>query len=243
MKMRSRVVKLVILTGFLGFSQAHAVDVVFLTQQGPSVSSKILKSWTPEELSKLAKSGGSISAQSLIIDESTQSLDLNDRADIDLVTLYGEKETARVPRFLLWRGLLKLTWDKKSKTLSSRGQVEALVPNRLLIPPEAFRVYNIQKIELAQHSWVYPGTRLTLRTNPAASRGEKLYTQSCLACHSLPGFKAPLQPAQLTGDALKQFAVKHKAWPKLVLDARAVRGLAAYRDALATEKTVLPSSK
>jgi hypothetical protein len=242
MKMQGRIIKMGFFALFLGISQAHAVDVVFLTQQGPQVSTKVLKTWSPDELTKISKSGGSISAQAMIIDESTQSLELNDRADVDLVTLYGEKEMARVPRFMIWRGLLKLEWNKKTKTLDSRAQVQQIFPNRILVPGEAFRVHNIQKIELAQHSWVYPGTRLSIRTNPAASRGEKLFTQSCLACHSLPNYKA-IQPGMLTAESLKSFNTQHKAFPKVELDARAVRGLVAYRDALAKEKTVVASPK
>lgn len=236
-KVRHRMIKMGFFALFVMSPAAHALDVVFLTQQGPSVSTRVLKSWTPEQLTQLAK-GGSISSQKMIIEDSAASLELNDLADVDLITLYGEKEVARVPRFLLWRGLLKLEWNKKTKSLDSRGDVQKLIPDRLLIPAEAFRVKNIQKIELAQHSWVYPGTRLMLRTNPAASRGEKLFTQSCLACHSLPNAKN-LRPAQLHPEVLKAFSSQHKAFPILSLDARAIRGLEAYRDALVTDKTVV----
>jgi len=236
-KMRFKLIIFSFFSVFFWISNAQALDVVFLTHPP-----KVLKSWSPEALSKLAKRNGAISAQTLIFDDSAQSLDLNDRADIDLVTLYGKHGMARVPRFLIWRGLLKLTWNRKTQSLDSEGKIESLVPKRLLVPAKVFRVREIQKIELAHHSWVYPGTRLVIRTNPAASRGEKLFTQSCLACHSLSGF-TPLTPAQLTDSALDAFNTKHHTYPELRLDARATRGLAAYREALAREKTVVPSAQ
>ena len=217
---------------------SFALDVVFLTRMETGVTTTVLKSWTPAELQALAGHNGNISAQKLIIDDSTTKLELNARADIDLVTIYGETEIARVPRFMIWRGLLKLQWDKKNQTL----QAYASGKNRLLVPTESFKVNHIQKIELAHHSLVYPGTALKLRTNPAASRGEKLFTQSCLACHSLPKI-APLKPEQLTAEGLKKFSSQHKIDKDLDLDARGVRGLIAYSQALASEKNEVKSNK
>jgi hypothetical protein len=221
-----------ILFSFLFATQeAHPLEVTLLTQSG----SQILKSWSLEELKSLVKHNREISAQRLIIDESTKNLSLNDRADVDLISLYGPKGVAaRIPRFMIWRGFLKLELDHGS--LNSKSE-----SNRLLVPAEFFRVVGIQKIELSKTSIIYPGTKLRLRTNPAASRGEKLFTQSCLACHGL-GAAPKLAVADLTQGALEQFNTKHKTW-FMSLDAKAMRGLAAYRDALASEKTEVKSRR
>jgi cytochrome c5 len=159
---------------------------------------------------------------------STKNLDLNDRADVDLVTLYGEDRTTRVPRFMIWRGSLKFYYNKDG-SLSSKADT-----NRLLVPTSIFSVTKIKRIELTRASVLYPETELHLRTNPAASRGEKLFTQSCLACHGLPS--APkLKVETLTDAQLNDFVAKHKSQGAMMLDARATRGLIAYRDALVLE--------
>jgi hypothetical protein len=224
---------------FFAFS-ANAMDVVFLTQPMPQV----LKTWSTDQLNKFPRRGskgraGEVSAQSFIFDDSSHSLSIDQRADIDLITLRGDNGIARVPRFMVWRGFLKFSWDPNTKTLNASA-----VKNRLLVPVEAFAIHNIQKIELAQHSWVYPGTALKLRTNPAASRGEKLYTQSCLACHSLPNVSG-LKPEDLRHDRLKKFSLAHKMYPAIAnsLDEKASRGLIAYSEALASEKTEVKATK
>ena len=184
----------------------------------------------------MAKAGG-ISAQSLIFDESTQGLDLNVRADIDLVTLYAKKNrVARIPRFMIWRGNLKLGLSKTGE-LNSRAT--ATPP---LVPQGFYTLEGIEKIELSRASALYPNTQLLVRTNPAASRGEKLFTQSCMACHSLSQVPQ-IQATLLNETYLKDFRRVHKPTQGAPLDSRALRGLVAYREALASEKISVNSSK
>ena len=123
---------------FTLISQAHAVEVTFLTQDGP----KVLKVWTPEMLGKLAKKGGKISAQGLLMDDSAMSLELKDRADIDLITVYGEKGMARVPRFMVWRGAFEFHWDAKTSTLSSVVHSKPMASNfknaKMIVPKRQY---------------------------------------------------------------------------------------------------------
>jgi hypothetical protein len=215
-----------------GAGPANALEVTLLTPQG----SKSLRKWTSAELKKFSKAGR-ISAQELVFDESAKNLDLNDRADIDLVTLYGNQQRiARVPRFMIWRGSLQFRLGSDG-TLSARAS-----NNPLLVPQDFFNVNGIRRIELSRASSTYPGTRLQVRTNPAASRGEKLYTHSCMACHSLDS--APqIEVSRLNDAYLRSFSGKHRATGKLALDSRTLRGLVAYREALASEKNGVSSSK
>ena len=216
--------------GFLLAQQtAYALDVTLLTQQG----SKVVRTWSADELKQISSKHGEISAQKLILDESTKNLDLNDRANIDLVTIYGSDRIARVPRFMIWRGDLKLEREKDG-SIHCKGQ-----SNRLLVPSSVFSVSKISKIELSRASLVYPGIQLTLRTNPAASRGEKLFTQSCLACHGLPG-AVGLKIEELTNQKIDNFSTIHKK-AGIVLDEKAARGLIAYRDALKNQHSELKS--
>ncbi len=212
------------------------IDVVFLTQSG----SRILKSWSAEEIQKFA--GGKrteVSSQKFLFEDSTSALELNDRASIDLVTITADTSTGtkmiRVPRFLIWRGFFQFRWDAKTGELSSR--FKDVEKDRILVPASYFEVNNIRKIELSNHLVSYPQTKLKIRTNPAASRGEKIFTQNCLACHSVPTYGSPnLNPTSLTTERLKLFSTIHKRWPGLKLDARSERGLIEYSEALALER-------
>jgi hypothetical protein len=217
---------------FLISNNARAgVDVAFLTQAGPLN----LKSWHDADLKAVAKRSGEISAQKLIFDESAQKLELNDRADVDLVTVYGDHKMARVPRFMIWRGFFKLQLNRDG-TLSSKGD-----GNRLSVPSALFTVTKITKIELTRASILFPETELHLKTNPAASRGEKLFTQNCLACHGLPS-TVKLKPEGLADAQLNGFAKNHLPLG-VSLDAKGLRGLLAYRDALIAEHSEVKSKK
>lgn len=217
---------------FLGsIPMAEALTVSLVTPK----ETKVLKVWSHAELKKLAKARGAINPQKLLFEESTQGLDLNTKADIDLITLKGsgnELSQARVPRFMVWRGFLSFTLNPDG-TLRSQGD-----PNRLLIPREFFTLSRIENIELSRASTLYPNTKLMVRTNPAASRGEKLYTQSCLACHSLRQPSLPV--SKLIPEQLSLFDSKHQG---LKLDAKGVRGLIAYREALEQEQGLVKSKK
>jgi hypothetical protein len=213
-------------------AQAGKIEVSLMTASGP----KMLRSWEQEELIHASKKG-TVSAQDLIFEKSTNSLELNEKADVDLVTLYGKDgRISRVPRFMIWRGSLRFRLDKDG-SISSRA---TSAPG--MLPAGFFKVQEIQRIELSRATALYPGTRLNIRTNPAASRGEKMFTQACMACHSL----SPVPKIEIEGlneNYLRQFSTKHRPTAGFVLDARAVRGLLAYREALASEKTSVKSPK
>jgi hypothetical protein len=221
---------LVLILGMFSMNaHAQAVDVSFLTPSG----SVPLKTWTIADLKSIAKPGSQISAQKLLFDESAAKLDLNDRADIDLVTITGD-HVGRVPRFMVWRGYLKFKLNRDGSLSSSAGS------NRLLVPTSIFSISKITKIELGRASLLYPTNELHSRTNPAASRGEKLFAQSCLACHGLSA--SPLPISALSDERLKSFPVAHQKFG-IALDARALRGIVAYRDALVLEQSQVKSIK
>jgi hypothetical protein len=212
-------------------SDANALSVNLVTPKGV----KVIRDGVASDFARFAKkSSGKISVQEWF-DAITGTLDLSEKAEIDLMTLYGaDGKTARVPRFMIWRGFIRfrLTADG---SLESEGN-----PNRLLVPKEFFTIKRIQKVEFSRASDTYPGTGLAIRTNPAASRGEKLFTQSCMACHSI-GSVPKIDAQKLTDPFLKSFNGKHRLMGALTLDSRAIRGLAAYRDALGSGRTGVKS--
>jgi hypothetical protein len=223
-------------------SAPKTIDVVFMTQSG----SRLLKSWTPEDLSRFAgNKSGKISAQEFLFEDSSNSLDLNDRAGIDLVTIHADAKIIRVPRFMIWRGFFQFRYQAKTGELSSGLKSKSsLDQGRILLPAWYFDTTGIRKIELSDRKWTYPNTHLKIRTNPAASRGEKTFTQNCMACHSIPSSGAPvLQPTALNADRLKAFETIHKKWPEIKIDARYVRGLIEYSEALAFEKNEVKPKK
>jgi hypothetical protein len=222
---------LLFLVSGLVTSDANALSVNLVTPKGV----KVIREGGGSDFARHAKkSSGRISVQEWF-DAITASLDLNDKADIDLMTLYGaDGKTARVPRFMIWRGFIRFRLSPDG-TLESEGD-----PNRLLVPRDFFTIKRIQKVEFSRASDTYPGTALAIRTNPAASRGEKLFTQSCMACHSI-GSVPRIDAQKLSDPFLKSFNGKHRLMGSLTLDSRAIRGLAAYRDALASGRSGVKS--
>lgn len=209
--------------------------VHFLTPQG----SRVLKTWKAEDFKSIAKSSGEVSALKFF-ETSAENLDWKDRAEIDLINIYGQKEgeLVRLPRFMVVREWVKFHYFRKS----GRVSIEVTSKSLTTIPKAALELSSITKIELTQHATVYPGIQLKIRTNPAASRGEKLFTQNCMSCHSVPGHKF-LTPAQLTKTVLESGDAHHKAYSGLVLTPKDIRGLEAYRDALGSEKNDVKSPK
>lgn len=223
----------------------YAILVTVLTQPP-----KTLRSWDHDAIQKIRTTGSGFGAQKMIFDESTQQLSLLERANIDLVTVYGKDKagkpkTARVPRFMIWRDAFKIKYDGKTRRLSAWAEPKKLSsPSQLKAPVELFEFSDIEKFELSQHADTYPGTKLKIQTNPAASRGEKFFTQNCLACHS---FHHPLDPTKIgtvfARDQIDLFRTRHEKPGGIVLDSRDIRGLTAYSEALALEKSKVESSK
>ncbi len=223
-------------------SFSKPLDVVFLTPKG----TRILKTWTDEQMDSLrSKKNTIISTQKLLFEESIRSLALEDVASIDLVTVFTETKAIRVPRFLIWMNLYQFKWDPKTKQISSFLQnTSRLGKDRIILPAWYFDLDDIRKIELSDHQLIYPNTKLRIRTNPAASRGEKVFTQNCMACHSVSTYGSPvLSPMGLSSSKLSLFSTIHKKWPDLKLNPLIERGLIEYSEALAFEKNEVKSQK
>jgi hypothetical protein len=221
----------VLLLAFLfGMPAAHALSVNWVTSGG-----RTIRELQAGELSRFSGKGSRYPVQDWF-DSVTSGLAPGEKADIDLMTLVGaDGKTARVPRFMIWKGYIRFRWSADGG-LESEGD-----PNRLLVPRDFFSIKRIQRVEFSRASETYPGTALTLRTNPAASRGEKLFTQSCMACHSL-GTVPRIEAGRLSDTFLKSFNSKHRQMGALALDSRAIRGLVAYREALASGRSGVKSS-
>lgn len=215
------------LTLFLGVSAAYAsvpkIQVQVLTH---NLKSKVLSPLSQETWVMLFKGKREIPVQSWL-EVMTQGLDLNDRAEIDMVSLSNDQgtEVVRVPRYMIVR---KRVFFK----LNKEGEQSYLSLSWKDKKPYYREISKISTIELANHKLVYPGTWLTTRTNPAASRGEKIFVQNCLSCHSVPG--APkITPRQIPEHLVESFNSLHsKKVPNLELDSKEARGLEAYKESM-----------
>lgn len=163
------------------------------------------------------------------LEKVTRGLDLNDRAEIDILTMSNAdgSQIVRVPRFMVVRKkvFLKLQNDQHQMRLSLIWK-----------NAESYRknLNAITKIQLAHHRFVYPDTWQFSRTNPAASRGEKIFVQNCLSCHSVPGAK-PLSPQQIPEHISENFDRQHSSVHQLKLDAKEARGLEVYKESFSKE--------
>jgi hypothetical protein len=172
-------------------------------------------------------------------DATTVGINLTDRADVDLMTFYGKNPSAvaRVPRYMMVRDWIRLRYDSKlgySLRVTGRAKID--------LPVEVFQIQDIQSVQLANHKLVYKGISLNVRTNPAASRGEKLFLQNCLSCHATPRTQT-IEPlsliTKLTADHLSKHTAIHSTALKTGLTPKDIRGLEAYRDALVAQKSVI----
>ncbi len=156
--------------------------------------------------------------------EVLSAIDSAEQAEIDLVVVKGrDGSLARFPRHLITKGHVKFT------TCEGRSVCLKGVTNRARIPVEALEVKRVQKIELFNHNEVFPEAKLKDRTNPAASRGEKLWVQNCLSCHGLKAPELQLKNLKLVESVFNQ---THRKFSGFRLDSWDVRGIAAYLDAL-----------
>jgi len=171
-----------------------------------------LKAWTLKELNdsshfkrhssqerdpitgRLVKWEGFLLSQ--LIEKALNDLPSESRARVDLVVLKGiSGDRALIPRALISKYpiLLALQWDKaKLGQSGDRGSIYSVVPwsskPKILnedLPLENFFVSRLSRIELTSYKDQYSSLFLKRRTDPSAMRGEKLFVQNCVSCHSV----------------------------------------------------------
>ncbi len=135
---------------------------------------------------------------SILVDEALKTLTADQRAQIDLVVLKGDKGSqALVPRWFIQKYPVLVALSRDHKTLGEQGPLYSVVPwtsvskiSKEAVPLESFFVAGLQQIEFANYKERFGRYYLKRRSDPAAIRGEKLFVQSCATCHaagSAPG--------------------------------------------------------
>lgn len=219
---------------------------------------QVLKEFTPEELAKrksgqlnevdpFAKSSGEIvsftgPSLATLVEDATKGLTAADRATTDLVVLKTRagREFLMPKAFLVKYPQIQLALKKNGQSLGEeaprvvlpvKSNAKIRSENMLLEP---MFVTELASVTLASYERRYGEFFLKRRTDPAAMRGEKLFLQNCVTCHTQP----LLAMAVLT-TADKVEKVAHGEHPnvpgnpgfKALFDKKAIRSLVSYLEA------------
>jgi hypothetical protein len=225
---------------------------------------QVLKDFTLEDLEKkkaqllteidpLAK-GGKESARFLgpslseLVAETTKGLTAADRSTSDLVVLKTRtgKEALMPKAFLVKYPQIQLALKRNGQTLGAeapRVVLPATTNSKIKgenILLEPLFLSELVQITLTSYEKRYGAFILTRRTDPAAMRGEKMYLQNCVSCHS----SAPTTQASLASPVMveKIAGGGHPEFPgvkyfKLIFDKKSTRSLTSYLEALKSQAT------
>lgn len=122
-----------------------------------------------------------------LVEKAIDPLSADDKAQVDLIIARNSKgDEVLIPRAFVVRypiilgsapgksTTIVIPWTSKPKILE-----EAL-------PLETFFISDVSQIEFANYKAKFGTYFLKKRTDPVAIRGEKLFVQTCFACHSNP---------------------------------------------------------
>ncbi len=199
------------------------------------------------EIDPLAK-GGKESAKFLgpslaeLIAETTKGLTAADRSTSDLVVLKTRsgKEALMPKAFLIKYPQIQLALKRNGQTLGPEAPRVVLpattnskIRNENILLEPLF-VSELSEITLTSYEKRYGAFILSRRTDPAAMRGEKMYLQNCVGCHS----SAPTTQTTLaSAEKVEKIAGGgHPDFPgvkdfRLIFDKKSTRSLESYLEA------------
>ena len=111
------------------------------------------------------------------------------------------------------------------------------------LPVESYFLSEVSRLELSNYSERYSGLFLKRRTDPLAMRGEKIFVQNCITCHSTGKIPSLTDGADHGAARQKLASGGHppvKGSPKL--NDRDFRALVNYLDAYRAEQVSRPAS-
>lgn len=179
---------------------------------------------------------------SLLIEEATKSFSAADRSDTDLVVL-----KTRAGREVLMPKAFLVKYPQIQVALKKNGQLLGVEAPRLILPAttnvkiqkenmllEPMFVSELASITLSSYERRYGSFFLKRRTDPAAMRGEKLFLQNCVTCHTQP---AVAMAALTSSEKIAKVAQgEHPDVPgnhgfSQIFDKKAIRSLVSYLEA------------
>lgn len=209
-----------------------------------------LKTWSVQALAKLSPrtvtgkdaSGKPVRWRGVLfsawVDQALREIPLEKRAQVDLVLATAPTgEKAIIPRSAIRKYPVLLAFEKDGKPLMD-GPVSVVVPesaHRAMaaegLPLNTYSLPATSRIELSSYGARFSHLLLKRRTDPAAIRGEKMFVQNCIACHT--SGRALSVTAVTEGSAARSLASsghpKSEGVPQL--SARDIRALVSYLDA------------
>ncbi len=242
---------------FAGLGNANAA--LQIAWESPTTPApQVLRDFTLEDLEKkkalvlteidpLAK-GGKESAKfygpslSALMEETTKALSAADRATTDLVVLKTRsgKEALMPKAFLVKYPQIQLALKKNGQTLGAEAPRVVLPATsnskikseNILLEP--LFVSELTEVTLTSYEKRFGAFILKRRTDPAAMRGEKMFLQNCVGCHSQPqtALASLASAAQVekiaNGQHPEVFGVHDF---KSIFDKKSTRSLASYLEA------------
>lgn len=174
---------------------------------------------------------------SSVLEKAMEKLTPENRSQIDLVVLTGEKgQQVWIPRSFV----TKVPMVVVAETSGFRSVVPADGKTRPAgdeLPWGAYGLSGITRVELTNYQDRLGGFILKRRTDPAAMRGEKLFMQNCLACHADTSASWRSMGADFT-PMLEAQLQKHPLVPGIKsLDERNARALVSYWNAWVSEQS------
>lgn len=170
-----------------------------------------------------------------LMDESLMKLPLEVRAQIDLVVLGGREREALVPRSFINKFPVVLSKTKGGfESVVVGWQTNPKIKAEEL-PTDTYFLDSVQKITFTSYRERYLKYFLKRRTDPAAMRGEKVFTQACLGCHATGIGPDPSKWTTVEFNGMKKNAHPAKS-PRFELNDWMVRALTVYWSAQEKER-------
>jgi hypothetical protein len=179
---------------------------------------------------------------SVLIDETTKALTAADRSTTDLVVL-----KTRTGREVLMPKAFLVKYPQILLALKRNGQPLGAEAPRVVLPAssnakirkenmllEPLFVSELAAVTLSNYERRYGEFFLKRRTDPAAMRGEKLFLQNCVTCHTQP--QVAMSVLTSSEKVQKVAAGEHPEVPgnhgfKAIFDKKALRSLVSYLEA------------
>ena len=169
-----------------------------------------------------------------LVEQATSGMSGDENAGIDLLIVEGAGgKKAFVPRHVLQRYDLFLA----KPNLETAVGLDIVVPRKVFpkissehLPLDSYMLESVTAIELTNYKTHYGPYILKKRSDPAAARGEKLFLQTCLGCHSVHN-KVETASLKAKLDQTEKFV--HKVGPGLpTFDEKEVKSLRSFVKAL-----------
>lgn len=242
----------------LGFVSNVNAALQIAWESPTGTTPQVLKTFTPEELDRKkagvlteidpTAKGGKESAKfagpslSALVEETTKSLTAADRSTTDLVVLKTRagKEVLMPKAFLVKYPSIQLALKKNGQPLGPEAPRVVLPATSnskiksegVLLDP--LFVSELSEITLTSYEKRFGAFLLKRRTDPAAMRGEKLFLQNCVGCHSQP---AAVMTSLASAEKVEKVAsgqhpdVAGAHDFKPIFDKKSIRSLSSYLEA------------